>query len=203
MEIVLNNEILDSLTMKNYEFLVTPTYYNLKSGKQEYRLYSYLSSLFDNITILDLGTSHGTSAISLSHNSNNSVISYDIVDCINNKNHLIYTKNNIIFKIKNVLDDLNEEFIKNIKIVMIDIDHYGNAEKQIIDKLYALNYSGIILLDDVFNHPDNEINRCMTELWNNINYDNTTKMNITKYVHWSGTGVLLMNTDIKFIFDEN
>ena len=34
---------------------------------------------------------------------------------------------------------------------MIDIDHYGSVEKDIIDKLHSLNFSGIIILDDVFN----------------------------------------------------
>ena len=185
--------------MKDFEYLVTDTYYNLKSGVQEYRLYSYLSTLFDNV-ILDLGTSHGTSAIALSHNMKNKVISYDIVDCINNKNHLIYRKN-IDFKIKNILDDLTSEFIKHVKIVMIDIDHYGSVEKQIIDKLYDLGFSGIILIDDAFNHPDTKINNCMKMLWNNLQYHNTTKHDITKYGHWSGTGMILMNADIKLIFD--
>ena len=199
MEILLDNFILDDFKMTNFEFLVTPTYYNLKSGEQEYRLYSYLSTLFDNIDILDLGTSHGTSAVALSHNDNNRVISYDIVDCINNKNHVIYKKPNIEFKIKNILDELNEEFISKVKIVMIDIDHYGSVEKNIIDKLYNLKFSGIIILDDVFNHPDKEINNCMKNLWNSLNYENTRKVNITKYAHWSGTGILLMNTEIKIV----
>ena len=201
MEILLDNSLLDNFKMTNYNYLVTPTYYNLKSGEQEYRLYSYLSTLFNDINILDLGTSHGTSAVALSHNVNNHVISYDIVDCINNKNHVIYTKPNIEFKIKNILDDLNEDFISKVKIVMIDIDHYGSVEKDIIDKLHSLNFSGIIILDDVFNHPDKYINNCMKILWNSLNYENTIKINVTKYAHWSGTGVLLMNTDIKLVLN--
>ena len=197
MEIVLNNYFLDNFKMINFEYLVTPTYYNLKAGQQEYRLYSYLSSLFNNTVILDLGTSHGTSAVALSHNISNRVISYDIVDCINNKNHVIYKKPNIEFKIKNILDDLNEDLLSKVKIIMIDIDHYGSVEKDIIDKLHSLNYSGIIILDDVFNHPDKEIKNCMQILWNSLNYENTKKINVTKYAHISGTGILLMNTDIK------
>lgn len=201
MKIILNNNILDNFTMKNSEFLVTSTYYNLKSGIQEYRLYSYLSSLFDDIHILDLGTSHGTSAIALSHNDTNLVVSYDIVDCIRNNNHNIYKKSNIVFKVKNILDDLNLDFLSKVKIIMIDIDHYGKEEKYIIDKLYELNFSGIIILDDVFNHPDIEINKCMKSLWDSLNYENVKKINITKYGHWSGTGLLLMNTNINIIMN--
>ena len=200
MEILLNNTILDEFEMTNFEYLVTPTYYNLKSGQQEYRLYSYLSTFFDNTIILDLGTSHGTSAIALSHNNNNTVNSYDIVNCINNENHAIYKKPNVIFKIKNILNDLNEEMISKVKIVMIDIDHYGSIEKNIIDRLHELKFSGIIILDDVLNHPDKEINDCMKMLWDSLDYENTTKINVTKYGHWSGTGILLMNTDIQIKF---
>ena len=201
MEILLDNSLLDNFKMTDFGYLVTPTYYNLKSGVQEYRLYSYLSTLFNDTNILDLGTSHGTSAVALSHNVSNNVISYDIVDCINNTNHVIYKKPNIEFKIKNILDELNEDFISKVKIVMIDIDHYGSVEKYIIDKLHSLNFSGIIILDDVFNHPDKEINNCMKILWDSLNYENTKKVNVTKYAHWSGTGILLMNTDIKLVLN--
>lgn len=201
MEIELNNSVLDNFKLDNFQYLVTPTYYNLYSGVQEYRLYSYLSTFFNNTIILDIGTSHGTSAIALSHNINNKVISYDIVNCINNNNSSVYTKENIEFKIKNVLDDLTVEFIKNIKLIVIDIDHYGNSEKEIIEKLFELNFSGIILLDDVFNHPDIIINEAMNNLWESISYDNIIKYDITKYAHWSGTGIILMNTDITLKFN--
>ena len=109
MNIILDNKELDNFVMKNCEYLVTDTYYNLKSGKQEYRLYSYLTTFFNNTIILDLGTSHGTSAVALSHNINNNVISYDIVNYINNKNHLIYTKDNIELRIKNILAKMEFE----------------------------------------------------------------------------------------------
>jgi predicted O-methyltransferase YrrM len=198
MNIKLNNTELDNFTMKNFEYLVTPTYYNLKSGEQEYKLYSYLTTFFNETVILDIGTSHGTSAVALSHNINNKVISYDIVDCIKNPNHIIYKKENIEFKIKNVLQDLNSDFLKNIKIIMIDIDHYGEMEQKIIEKLIELNFSGIVILDDAFNHPDHYINYCMKKLWDNIK---TPKFNVTKYGHWSGTGIILMNTDINIILD--
>jgi predicted O-methyltransferase YrrM len=198
MNIKLNNTELDNFTMKNFEYLVTPTYYNLKSGEQEYKLYSYLTTFFNETVILDIGTSHGTSAVALSHNINNKVISYDIVDCIRNPNHIIYKKENIEFKIKNVLQDLNSDFLKNIKIIMIDIDHYGEMEQKIIEKLIELNFSGIVILDDVFNHPDHYINYCMKKIWDNIK---TPKFNVTKYGHWSGTGIILMNTDINIILD--
>lgn len=198
MIIPISNHILDNFTLLNKNYLVNSNYYEEKSGIQEYRLYSYLSTFFNNTTILDIGTFDGRSAVALSHNENNKIISYDIYNHINNNYHKIYTKKNISFNIKNVLDDLNEEMIKNVKIVMIDIDHYETIETLIINKLKQLNFSGLIILDDITNHPDPVMNFCMNKLWNNIT---DTKYDFTKYGHWSGTGIIVMNDDIKFQFE--
>jgi predicted O-methyltransferase YrrM len=197
MIIPISNEILDNFSLKNKNYLVNKDYYENLSGDQEYRLYSYLSTFFNETTILDIGTLDGRSAIALSHNETNNVISYDIYNHINNNNHAIYSKSNIKFNIKNVLDDLNEELIKRVKIVMIDIDHYETIENQIIKRLKDLNFSGLIILDDITKHPDPTINVCMNRLWNNIQGD---KYDFTKYGHWSGTGVIVVNDDISFYF---
>lgn len=197
MIIPISNEILDNFPLKNKDYLVNKDYYENLSGNQEYRLYSYLSTFFNGTTILDIGTLDGRSAIALSHNETNKVLSYDIYNHINNNNHIIYSKRNIKFNIKNVLDDLNEELIKNVKIVMIDIDHYETIENQIIARLKELNFSGLIILDDITKHPDPTINVCMNRLWNNIQGD---KYDVTKYGHWSGTGIVVVNDDIRFYF---
>ena len=197
MIIPISNKILDEFTLINQEYLVNKNYYNEKSGVQEYRLYSYLTTFFNNIVILDIGTLDGRSAVALSHNTNNQVISYDIVNHISS-NHVIYSKKNINFNIKNVFDDLNEEFIKNVKIIMIDIDHFETIEKIIITKLKELKFSGIIILDDITKHPDPVINDCMNRLWRNIEGD---KYDFTNYGHWSGTGIVIMNDDITFKFE--
>ena len=197
MIIPISNNILDNFKLINHEYLVNRDYYEDKSGVQEYRLYSYLSTFFNNVTILDIGTLDGRSAISLSHNENNKVISYNVVDQIYYTNHKIYSKKNVSFNIKNVLDDLTEDFVKNIKIVMIDIDHYEQTELIIINKLKELKFSGIIILDDITKHPEPDINICMNRLWNNIT---DTKYDLTKYAHWSGTGIVIINDDITFQF---
>jgi len=197
MEIKISNEFLDNFKLKNHEYLVDVSYYDLPSGQQEYKLYSYLSTLFNDIVILDIGTLNGRSAISLSHNENNRVISYDIVDHIKDPLHKIYSKNNIQFRIKNVLDDLKPELVSKCKIVMIDIDHFEVIEREIINKLKELNFSGIILLDDI-HHPSVAEREAMQRLWHSIDEE---KYDVTKYGDISGTGLILMNTDIKFRFD--
>lgn len=74
MIIPISNEILDKFPLKNQEFLVSKDLYEENSGKQEYRLYSYLSTFFNNTTILDIGTFNGRSAIALSHKDRKSVV---------------------------------------------------------------------------------------------------------------------------------
>jgi hypothetical protein len=196
MIIKISNEILDNFTLNNKDYLVNENFYENLSGLNEYRLYSYLSTFFNGITILDIGTYDGRSAISLSHNPTNKVISYDIVNHINNDNHIIYSKPNIKFNIKNVFDDLNEELIKNVKIVMIDIDHYETIETSLIKRLKELCFSGIIILDDI-DHPDPKMNICMNRLWNSIQ---DIKYDFTKYGHLSGTGIIIINENINFDF---
>jgi len=198
MIIPISNKILDEFILINEEYLVDQEFYHGKSGEQEYRLYSYLTTFFNDIIILDIGTFQGRSAVSLSYNESNTVISYDIQNHINNNYHKIYSKKNIKFNIKNVLDYLTEDLIKNVKIVMIDIDHYETIENKIINRLKELNFSGIIILDDITKHPDTVINACMKRLWDNIE---DTKYDFTDYGHWSGTGIIVLNDDITFKFE--
>ena len=80
---------------------------------------------------------------------------------------------------------------------MIDIDHYETIELEIINRLKELNFSGLIILDDITNHPDPQINICMNRLWDNIQ---DKKYDFTKYGHFSGTGIVVINCDINFIF---
>lgn len=191
IEILINNEILDKFKMINSEYLYHQDYYFNLSGLHEYRLYSYLSTFFNDIIILDIGSSFGRSAIALSHNNTNKVISYDIYNWIQDDNHIIYTKSNIEFRLKDIMDDLTPEFIKKCRLVVIDIDHYETSEKQIIHKLKECNFSGIIILDDI-HHPQKDMYEAMERLWKNISIP---KFDITKYGHISGTGLILMNSE--------
>ena len=193
--LVLNKKNLDNFELLNKEYLVETKYYDNPSGEQEYKLYSYITTLFNDITILDIGTHLGTSAVSLSHNENNKVISFDIKNHINNFNHKIYEKKNIEFILDNVLNYLNEDTIKKIKIILIDINHVGYQETLILRKLISLKFSGIVILDDI-HHPNKLINIQMRKLWNNIKLP---KFDLTKYGHSSGTGLLLINYDLNII----
>jgi len=202
--LILDKKTLDSFVMKNQEYLVDMTYYNLPCGQAEYRLYSYMSTHFNHCTIIDIGTNDGRSAIALAHNPANHVISYDIEDHIHSRDYRLFSKSNTEFIIKNVLEDITPEFVatgkrgldvvherdvvKPIQLVMIDICHFGGVERQIMDKLYACGFRGLVLLDDI-HHPDISMREPMEKMWEELHWP---KWDVTHVGHWSGTGLVSM-----------
>jgi predicted O-methyltransferase YrrM len=194
--LTLDLNILNNLESGNSEYCVDSRFYNGPAGQQPYKLYSYLSKLFDNSTILDIGTYKGNSALALSHNDSNKVITYDITNHINNPNHKIYTKHNIEFRIKNLLNDLTEELVENCHLILIDIDHYGKNEHYLIERLNKVGFKGIILLDDIWHLTIPVMRKAMQDLYKSLPYE---KYDVTKYGHNNGTALFLMNYDLKII----
>ena len=74
----------------------------LTAGQSEYRLYAWLSTQFNNTTILDVGTRTGGSALALSYNEKNNVISYDLVEQGASSG---ISKSNVEFKIQDFRND--------------------------------------------------------------------------------------------------
>lgn len=148
------------------------------AGLEHYKLLGWFSTKFNNATLVEIGTRHGTSALALSHNPTNKVISYDIYAQLDNP--LVNTRENIEFRVEDVwvtgLDKL-----KSADLIFVDIDpHNGQKELELFNYLKAAKYKGIFLLDDVSNYwPDLKI---ATEL---MIHDK--KFDITKYGHFSGT----------------
>jgi predicted O-methyltransferase YrrM len=70
-----------------------------KPGKEHYRFLSYISTLFNNTTIIDIGSHRGSSALALSYNSTNTIHSFDIVS--NVVNEKLKAVENIQFHIEN------------------------------------------------------------------------------------------------------
>lgn len=163
---------------------------------EHYKLLAYLSSLFDKELILDLGTRDGLSALVLSRNLKNNIISYDILP----KNEAIskFEKSipNCIFKQKNIFDeDLN--IIKKAKLIFLDLDpHDGIQEKKFFEILEKINYKGIIIIDDIsttkffIDFPE------MRNFWNNIKQK---KYDISEFGHGSGTGLVDFSEQVNLL----
>jgi len=149
---------------------------NCEKVGEHYRLLYYIGNLYNNIQIIDAGTSNGYSCIPLSQNVNNIILSYDIYD----KSYL-KINHNIILKTMDINVETND-IIKNSKIIFLDIDpHEGTQEIKFYEKLVNIGYDGILICDDI------NLNDNMKIFWNNIKEE---KYDISDIGHYSGTGIV-------------
>ncbi len=156
------------------------TYFNGISSTEHYRLLSYLSIQFNSETIIDIGTLKGCSALALSTNPTNEVISFNL----DNQLDLNNPPDNIEFIIGDCLHEQYKDIIMKSKIILLDTYHDGTFEEIFYSYLKDNNYSGTLLLDDI------KLNDEMIQFWNNIDLP---KEDITNLGHWSGTGVVYFN----------
>lgn len=144
-----------------------------------YSLYAYISTLFKNKTILDVGSRYGLSALALSYNETNRIISYDLINTI----QFDIQKDNIEFKVMDFRNDESLDFNK-IPVIMIDVDpHDGVQERAMYSFLHEKQWKGILLLDDISDVWWPHINKW----WNEIEYE---KYDLTHIGHFSGTGLV-------------
>lgn len=183
-----------------------------KSGKEHYSMLAYLSTLYDGITILDIGTFQGGSALALSYNPNNKVVSVDIKYQVNppiKLSNIKFLEGNILSK-KELIDPLTQniifttelfdtkdsinvstkghELIQSSDLILYDTVHNGIVEKEFHDYLIKINWQGICIWDDIKYRWNGDIRQGMQNFWNSINDNN--KIDVTKYAHWTGTGLV-------------
>lgn len=116
-----------------------------KSPKDHYRLLAYLSTLFNNSVLVDIGSHMGHSALALSYNKTNTIVSFDIVDRVLKS---IKRRPNIIFHTRHFNDGLSDIF--SSKLVLIDTNHEGVHEYALYNDLRHNNWSGLLLIDDIW-----------------------------------------------------
>jgi hypothetical protein len=162
----------------------------LPAGITEYLLYAYLSHQVFGATILDIGTRSGGSAIALSSNPLNKVISFDIVEW---PSYTQLHKDNIELRIGNFMED-NIDY-RRVDIIMIDVDpHDGLQEPPMLQFLLDKGWSGLLLLDDI-GPPWPAIQ----SWWNSLPYE---KYDLTDIGHWSGTGLVNIGDKFKIRIEE-
>ena len=163
--------------------LVNPEFYG-KIGEQHYRLLAYLSTLFSNSVILDIGSHLGYSALSLSFQSTNIIHSFDNVD---NVLAPIKTRPNINFHIADLFDPVGREAWKNLILsaafIFLDMDpHNGTMEIELYRYLKEIGYTGFVVCDDIWYFKD-----MRDHFWYHIPLEE--KYDLSIFGHWSGTGV--------------
>lgn len=180
LEKIKNLDIKDfvDIDLNNINFVSTNN--NLRNdinrmpGEEHYRLLCLISTWFDNTPLYELGTYRGGSALCLAYNKSNYVISYDIDNLVQ-----VERQPNIEFRQG---DFMRDRQMLLSPLIFIDTVHDGVHEKLIYDYLTASKYNGITIWDDI------NLNDEMKQFWNSIRNE---KYDISKFGHWSGTGVVI------------
>ena len=123
--IQIDKDAIRSLDVSNLQDLSLNANDWLSAGQSEYCLYSWLSTQFDKSIILDVGTRTGGSALALSYNENNKVISYDLQE----QGASQIQRDNIEFKIQDFREDdsLNWD---HVSIIMLDVDPLDGLQEE-------------------------------------------------------------------------
>jgi hypothetical protein len=177
----IKNEELDQLNLDTHVNLINSDeykrYFLSPSGMEHYRLLSFISSKYDNVQFLDIGSLKGCSALAFSTNQSNKVVSIDI------GSHLDLTSipENIEFLIDDVLDEKHINTILNSKVILFDTFHDGSFEIKFHKHLIDINYQGLVLYDDI------HLNTPMLDFWLGIELK---KLDISDIGHITGTGLV-------------
>lgn len=177
------NEELDSLNMEEdyHNYKLNHNWYILESKKEHYRLLKYISNLINNTNLIDVGTYRGCSALALSDNCSNTVYSFDLTEQPEIKNII---KDNIVFKIEDITkNNENYNLLKASPFVMLDTDHDGTFEHIFYNYLKKINWTGVLMLDDIY------LNDPMKNFWDMISEE---KYDITCKGHFTGTGLVIL-----------
>lgn len=179
--LTVTNSHLDNFDLSHNDYMLNKmtsfaTLFHYPSGREHYRLLTYISKLFKNECLLDIGTCNGCSAIALSENDTNLIESYDVVNYMDGD---YIDKKNINFYLKDILEDKSK--ILNTRFIMLDTNHDGIFENKFYAVLKEMNFKGLLLLDDIF------LNQDMKSFWNSITEE---KFDITSVGHNTGTGLV-------------
>jgi|GEM_PF-535955 tetratricopeptide (TPR) repeat protein len=175
------NENIDELLEKT-DSADNKKYMSLPTG-EHYKFLSYISKKYEDALFFDIGTNYGGSALALAANTNNKIVTYDIIPMSKIKG----TIENIELRIGNALED---ERLLKADVILLDTMHDGNFENLVYDFLVKNDYKGILLLDDI------NLNTAMRNFWLKIKEQ---KYDLSPIGHLTGTGLVDFSGRVKVI----
>jgi predicted O-methyltransferase YrrM len=171
-------------------------YFQKGPGREHYKLLKHLArQCGEGAIVADIGTYAGHSALALAAAENVAkVVSYDLTDhfeLMADKHAgklTIKDHSKVNYRIRNCMEEMG--FLKNLKLIMLDVDpHDGIQEKEIVDALLAAGYKGIVICDDIYKNLE------MRTWWATGVPDGVKKIDVSKFGHWSGTGILIFSDE--------
>lgn len=183
------------------------------SGQQHFRLLAWLSTKYSNATIFDIGTWHGSSAVALSLNPNNTVYSFNVQQ----ERQCDKTPFNVAFQIQDLLEleryaktdfgdmsSIDKEryfpdmrtyrYLQYSPLVLVDVhnietgNHDGVLEQKFYDLLVLVGFRGVAIFDDIHLTPETR------KFWDGVTLE---KMDVTHLGHsdfGAGTGIIFFDS---------
>lgn len=179
---------IDLTPWKSYTNIVSSYsgYFLEDAGREHYKLIAHFASKFSS-PVIDLGTLFGSSAVALKSHTSADVYTYDITDHVGNANKSYKNIEGIYLILKDCNTDVEAMLALHPDLILLDIDpHDGIQEHTFYELLKQHNYSGLLLCDDI------HLNHAMEKWWSDVTHE---KHDLTKYGHWSGTGLINFNPD--------
>lgn len=195
---MITKEVINSISLDKFRSIsnIDQHEFHQSPGSQHYKLLAYLSTLFNNGIIIDIGTHRGASATALSYNPTNTIYTFDIENRISDDFSSPKSIQNIVFNYTNIFShDVRgswKDRILSSNMIFLDIDpHDGVLEYEFYEWLKEQNYQGLLVLDDIWYFKGMRNN-----FWYKI--EGKYKEDITNLGHWSGTGVVQFNKKYEF-----
>lgn len=176
----MTREQLNAIDLSDWASLIPEIEYRKyflgDAGAEHYRLLASYSYKYNNNTLLDVGTFKGCSAIALSFNPHNKVVSFDIAN-----QATVKKPENVEFVVGDILQESYQALLLDSPFIVLDTFHNGVFEREFLAHLRALNWHGTLMMDDIY------LNDEMRAVWKEIT---ERKTDMSRLGHWTGTGVI-------------
>jgi len=146
-------------------------------GVGPYRLLAYLSTQFNDQTLVEVGVHNGWGSMCLAANPHNRVVGYDI-DLSTFNLSIGASHPNLTVK-EGLAHEMDPDLLLAAPLIHFDALHDGVYEQVFFDWLVSRGYEGILVLDDI------HLNPAMQRFWAGITLP---KHDLTRLGHSTGTG---------------
>lgn len=192
-KVSLNFDAINGLDLSHLAHFMSwnPTYqafFSEQAGKEPYKLLAYLAKEIQG-EICDLGTLFGSSALALSYNESNTVLTLDTCKRIPEMqgNITVLNRPNIKFLVASAQAILPH--IAKSNLVYMDFDSQNIEELQkVVSELEYYNCKGLLLINDI------HLNDQMKGFWENIP-KHLKKVDVTRLGHFTGTGIVVFDPE--------